>query len=237
MFDITERQQLILEKVVEEYIKRAWPVSSELLKEAGSLAIAPATIRLELAELSRKGFLEKPHISGGRVPTDKGYRFFVNKVLAEEKKAKPNRKAEKEFHRFFQEIDDIFELSHQLAEGLAEFSSGLAVAQLANDFFIEEGWQELASMPEFNNIDYFKHFLQMVKEFEENIGKINFEPEEKVKVLIGSEAPLRQKDFSLIIGRLYFDREPVLAILGPKRMDFRTNIGLINSLMEALEKF
>ena len=81
MNDIETRRKQILETVISEYIDHALPVSSEFLKNECSLDISPATIRMDLVELTRDGFLQKTHISSGRVPTDKGYRFFVDTLF------------------------------------------------------------------------------------------------------------------------------------------------------------
>src|SRR5471030_1102403 len=73
---MTERQQNILSAIVEQYAEVASPVGSSLLAKA--FKVSSATIRAEMAELERLGFIAQPHTSAGRVPTDKGYRFYVN---------------------------------------------------------------------------------------------------------------------------------------------------------------
>lgn len=74
---ITNRQEKILNSLIKEYIDRAEPISSDLLKEKSNLDISPATIRNDLQELTKQGYIEQPHTSAGRVPTEKGYRFFI----------------------------------------------------------------------------------------------------------------------------------------------------------------
>lgn len=77
---MADRQQEIFEIVVEEFIKTARPVGSEFLAENYDLEISPATIRNDLAFLEDLGFLAKPHTSGGRVPTSRGWHFFVEEI-------------------------------------------------------------------------------------------------------------------------------------------------------------
>ena len=79
-----KRQKEILNSVIEEYINSAQPVSSQLLEKKYDFGICPATIRIEMQKLTDKGFLCQPHTSAGRVPTDKGYRFFVDNLLEKE---------------------------------------------------------------------------------------------------------------------------------------------------------
>jgi heat-inducible transcriptional repressor len=79
--DLTERQREILIRVVEEYVATGQPVGSKSLVERAGLRVSPATVRNELAELERLGLLTHPHTSAGRVPTDRGYRYYVDRLL------------------------------------------------------------------------------------------------------------------------------------------------------------
>src|SRR5690606_10133937 len=76
--DLSPRQEKLLEAIVEQYAEVAAPVGSSLLAKA--FDVSSATIRSEMAELERKGFIKQPHTTAGRIPTDKGYRHYVNRV-------------------------------------------------------------------------------------------------------------------------------------------------------------
>jgi heat-inducible transcriptional repressor len=77
---LDERKAAILRAVVEEYIRTAQPVGSAAVAHAPGLSVSPATVRNEMGALERDGYLAQPHTSAGRVPTDKGYRFFVDSL-------------------------------------------------------------------------------------------------------------------------------------------------------------
>jgi heat-inducible transcriptional repressor len=77
---MTERQKLILSAIVEQYAEVASPVGSSLMARA--FDVSSATVRADMAELERLGYIYQPHTSAGRVPTDKGYRFYVNQLTA-----------------------------------------------------------------------------------------------------------------------------------------------------------
>ncbi len=216
-----ERQNLILETVVEEYIKNVFPISSDYLKQECDLDVCSSTIRLDLAELTGKGYLEKPHTSSGRVPTDKGYRFFVDSLKRKQKKSY--------FNNFFKEVENQIHLFQLLTENLAHLSAGLSIIQ-NEDIFWKEGWEEIVKIPEFQDMGYFKDFLELVKEFEKKIDLIDVEKE--VKVFIGKEIPFKEKNFSMIVSK---SKDCVFAILGPKRMDFKKNIALMDSLLDAFK--
>src|SRR3954451_6494284 len=90
---MTDRQAKILQAIVEQYAEVASPVGSSLLAKVFN--VSSATIRAEMAELERLGFIMQPHTSAGRVPTDKGYRFYVNQLSEGTTLALPERRAER----------------------------------------------------------------------------------------------------------------------------------------------
>ncbi|MBX3119188.1 MAG: heat-inducible transcription repressor HrcA [Fimbriimonadaceae bacterium] len=81
MSELGDRKQLLLRAVIIEYVHGAEPISSELLSKKYDLGVKSATIRNELAEMSDQGYLEQPHTSAGRIPSDKGYRFYVDHLI------------------------------------------------------------------------------------------------------------------------------------------------------------
>jgi heat-inducible transcriptional repressor len=83
MNELTLRQQKVLGLVIRTYISTAQPVGSKALLEANDLGVSSATIRNEMAALEELGYLTHPHTSAGRVPTDKGYRFFVERLIGD----------------------------------------------------------------------------------------------------------------------------------------------------------
>lgn len=86
--NLDNRKKKVLQAIIEEYIDTAEPVSSGNL--VNQLDCSSATIRNEMAELEKIGFLEKPHTSAGRIPSQKGYRFYVDELLREDSLSKRN---------------------------------------------------------------------------------------------------------------------------------------------------
>lgn len=111
MADLTERQERILAIVVKEYVETAVPVGSETLRRRG-FGVSSATIRNELADLEVMGYLTHPHTSAGRVPTEKGYRYFVE-ALMEEFELPPveQRMIRHQFHQVTLDVDQWMRLS------------------------------------------------------------------------------------------------------------------------------
>ena len=234
---ITERQGEILNRIVEDYIGLAQPISSEFLEKKHKFSVSPATIRIEMQRLTDGGFIFQPHTSAGRVPTDKGYRFFVDNLLKSEIS---------EFEDVFEIEDifqkagkDIFKLASLLTKFLAEESSSLTILNLLErDFFWKEGWEEILREPEFEEKDLISHFTKLLESFEENIE--NLKINSGIKIYIGKENPFsKTKDFSIISSRCHLPEgeEGIISLLGPKRMAYDRNISLINSFKKILEKF
>jgi heat-inducible transcriptional repressor len=81
MSELDKRKQSILQAVIIEYVTGKEPVGSEMLVQKYDLGVKSATVRNELAEMSELGYLEQPHTSAGRIPSDLGYRFYVDRLL------------------------------------------------------------------------------------------------------------------------------------------------------------
>lgn len=114
---ISARQEKILYCLIKEYLDSAEPIASGFLKKRSGLNVSPATIRNELRELSERGYLEQPHISAGRVPTEKGYKYFSERIILEKESMFPDFIIKEiEFAR--QQIEKEMILVKELTESL-----------------------------------------------------------------------------------------------------------------------
>ena len=102
----------------------------------------------------------------------------------------------------------------------------------------KEGWAKVIKEPEFQDIQYLRDFSETISNFEKNIDQLDWETG-KVKVYIGKENPFKGGEISIVISRfsLVKEKEGTVAILGPKRMDFKKNISLIDYLVNRIENF
>jgi transcriptional regulator of heat shock response len=233
---LTERQEKILDAVIREYVDSAEPVSSQALQKKHDFDLSPATLRNEMQKLTDKGFLLQPYTSAGRIPTDKGYRFFVNNLLNKENKdskelAPVNWKGG--------EKDDSLRFIQNLTRHLAEESRALALNYFEDeDLFWKEGWEEVLKEPEFGERDNIIDFTQLLKNFEEHIEDIK--KDGGVSIHIGKENSFPgAKNFTVISSHYHLPGggEGTISIIGPKRMEYDKNINLINSLMKLLDNF
>lgn len=118
---LTNRQLLILQLTVDDFIKSAQPIGSRQLSKKPEAPFSPATIRNEMADLEEMGYLEKTHTSSGRVPSEKGYRYYVDHLLTEEKL---NKADSKQIRSIFQEkIVETEELIRKSANILSDLTN------------------------------------------------------------------------------------------------------------------
>lgn len=229
---ITERQNRILDAVIAEYIERAKPVSSQLLEKKYNFEIRPAMLRIEMQKLTEEGYLSQPHTSAGRVPTDKGYRFFVDEILEE---------GPEDFdieNLLSGDMGEGVKFLQALTKNLAAVADALVLSYLEEEkIFWKEGWEEVLREPEFEEKEFRVNFAEFLESFERNIDKIKLNS--GIKIYIGRENPFKKaSDFSIIISRCEFDdnEEGLISLLGPKRMNYDRNISLINSLWKSKKR-
>lgn len=122
---LTERQLLILQLLVDDYIRTAEPVGSRTIAKRSDVPYSSATIRNELSDLEEMGFLEKPHSSSGRIPSEKGYRFYVDHLLSP---ASLSREEMKQIQTLFrQKIVELEDIAQQTAGILSDFTNYTSV--------------------------------------------------------------------------------------------------------------
>lgn len=231
---ISQRQKSVLNAIIKEYINCAQPISSKFLEKGHGFDVCPATIRNDMAKLTELNYLSQPHTSAGRVPTDKAYRFFVDSLLEGEISVFEHVFEMKDI--FQEQREDTLNFVFKLLKFLSETSSSLAIAHLFNrDFVWKEGWERVLKEPEFEEKQFVHSFAGFLESFENNIK--DFEQNCELSVFIGSENPFKIHDFSIISSKCFFPgkEEAILALLGPKRMDYNRNISLMNSLTKLLE--
>lgn len=229
---MTSRQQQLLSAIVEQYAEVASPVGSSLLAKV--FGVSSATIRAEMAELEREGYITQPHTSAGRVPTDKGYRFYVNN-LSEQEVAKEGR-SERALTARVQHgglpdrtirnaVDTLVELTHNL--GMATIGQQLYMSGLSNLF----------GQPEFMQKGQVQQVAQLLDNLEPWLREAA--PNEPLSVYIGQENPIgRAAGCSLIISKFRspFSDQSYIGVLGPTRQSYRDVMMLVAHAGKELEE-
>lgn len=121
---LDERKAAILRAVVEEYIDTAQPVGSAHVVRAAGVAVSSATVRNEMAVLEREGYLTQPHTSAGRIPTDKGYRFFVDQLAPPGPLGPQQRQQVRDFFaKAHGELEQVLHDTSKLLSGLTDYAA------------------------------------------------------------------------------------------------------------------
>ena len=232
---MTDRQKQILSAIVEQYAEVASPVGSSLLAKVFN--VSSATIRAEMAELERMGYIQQPHTSAGRVPSDKGYRFYVNHLSEAPGRtlSVPERRGERALAARVQDggvperairnaVDTLVELTHNL--GLATIGDQLYMSGLSNLF----------GQPEFMHAAQVQQVARLLDNLEPWLREAA--PNQPLSVYIGSENPIgRSAGCSLIISKFNspYSERSYIGVLGPTRQSYRDVMNLVRRAGEALE--
>jgi heat-inducible transcriptional repressor len=122
---LTERQLLILKAIVDDYIRSAEPVGSRSVSKREDISYSPATIRNEMADLEELGYLEKPHSSAGRIPSQKGYRYYVDNLLSPEEIEEKSDIVDIKslFVQKIHQVEQVIEQSAQILSNLTSYTS------------------------------------------------------------------------------------------------------------------
>jgi len=160
MYDLTTRQIDILKNVVKEYIDSAVPVGSETLEKKYDLGVSPATIRNEMKDMTRLGYLAKPHSSAGRVPTSKAMKFYINELMKEKEMSVAEEVEAKEKIWDLREGREKF--LREATRNLAQKTKSLAVAMTDEGDIYYSGYSNILEMPEFYDIDITKNLLAIL---------------------------------------------------------------------------
>ena len=232
---MTQRQKLILFAIVEQYAEVASPVGSNLLAKV--FGVSSATIRAEMAELERLGYIMHPHTSAGRVPTDKGYRLYVNS-LTEGDQTLPTEstRAEKALLACMQDAGLPERTIRNAVDTLVEMTHNLGIATIGNQLYMS-GLSNLFGQPEFVSGTHVKQVANLLDNLEPWLREAA--PNQPLNVYIGQENPVgRSAGCSLIISRFvspYSDRS-YIGVLGPTRQSYRDVMNLVRSAGEILEE-
>jgi heat-inducible transcriptional repressor len=229
---MTSRQDKILRAIVEEYAEVASPVGSQLL--AKIFDVSSATIRSEMAELERQGYIKQPHTSAGRIPTDKGYRYYVN-ATTEEPSTLGIGGAERALTARIGEGSVPERAIKNTVDTLVELTQNLGVATIGNQLYMS-GLSNLFGQPEFMNAGQVKEVAQLLDNLDPWLREAA--PNKPLSVYIGQENPIgKNSGCSLIISKFrspYSDKS-FIGVLGPTRQSYKEVMNLVENAGKMLE--
>ena len=232
--EITPRQAKILAAIVKENCETGQPVASGDLVEKYSFNISSPTIRNEMQALEKNGYISQPHTSAGRVPTDKGFRYFVNQLMD---RVKLTVKEQDSLKRELVKLQMVhIEMSRRLAKLLSEHSNQASFA-----IFPEEvstiGLSNILDNPALPAEDA-KEIAQFFDHLDEHAEKMMADyGGKKPQTFIGKEIQLSKKsDYSMIVSGLQLPsgKKGVIGLVGPKSMKYEKNLTLMEYISKLL---
>lgn len=231
---MTERQAQILAAIIEQYAEVASPVGSLML--AKIFNVSSATVRSEMGRLEEMGYIAQPHTSAGRIPTDKGYRYYVNQLTQDSNPGTIDRTARAIDTRLSQ-AGRPERAIRAAVDTLAELTHNVGLATIGDQLYMS-GFGRLFSQPEFMQAAGPIHEVaQLLDNLEPWLRETA--PNQPLNVYIGRENPIgKASNCSLIISRFRspFSDASYIGVLGPTRQSYRQVMTLVAHAGQTLEE-
>lgn len=218
------RKEQLLRLVVENYVENAEPIGSKFLVETSDLGVSGATIRNEMRDLESEGYLTHPHTSAGRIPTEVGYRYYVENIM---KSGSVKKKIKDELEIVLNTEEESVKKIKLSGKFVAEFSNNAVIIAFENGNIYYTGISNLFSQPEFRDYAHVASFSTIFDQVEDRLESIYDLVENNTEILIGENNPLG-KACSMIATR--FGENGLFALMGPMRMDYSNNVSLVNHI-------
>ena len=232
-----ERQLEILRAIVDEYVATQEPVGSKAIAERHPLGVSPATIRNEMAVLEDAGLITQPHTSAGRIPTNTGYRLFVDKLA----QVKPLSDAERRaIETFLSHSNDREDVLVRTAKLLAQLTKQVAVIQYPDEErVVLAGTANLARSSAQETAASIFPILEALEE-QVVLLRLLADANTHVQVRIGDEQSEKNLQTTSLISVGYGiegQSSGALGVIGPTRMDYAQTIATVNAVARYIGQF
>ena len=236
--NITDRQRKILYAIIEEYAELATPVGSVTL--AKLFDVSSATIRAEMAQLERAGLIVQPYTSAGRIPTDAGYRLYVNDLTDDMNPEQISKNTADRGSRALElRVNAQTRADHTIrsaVDSLVELTGNLGLATIGGQLYLA-GMSRLFIQPEFADNARVQAVAKLLDNLEPWLREAA--PGEPLNIFIGQENPIgKTSEVSLIISKFRspFSDNSYIGVLGPTRQNYGRVMALVSRAGHLLEE-
>lgn len=231
-----DRTLHILSALIEDFVATASPIASQKLLQMHDFDVSSATVRNEFALLEEVGLIESPHVSSGKIPTQKGYRFFVDQLME-------YQDLEPQFQSVFEKYVAEYKLSKSkeiLFDALrliSELSGNVAFAVVENDKTLYLGLSNVVRKPEFasapERIAQVIEVLEGRQRLQQFLSHADI-PKGEIKIFIGEENVLEEISSCAMLVSSFENQNAkgFIGILGPMRMRYGFNKALLKNVLE-----
>ncbi|MDP3791663.1 MAG: hypothetical protein Q8R38_06440 [Candidatus Omnitrophota bacterium] len=229
------REEAVLEIIVRNYTESAEPVGSRFV--ARKLGLSSATIRNVMSDLEEEGFLMHPHTSAGRIPTDKGYRYYVNSLM-HKRSINDNilHMVEEQYHQKIRSLEDILEKTSHLMSSLTNYV-GITLLPDIDRVYLD-GASHLIEQPEFHDIKKLQSIFKCLEDKVSILKILCGETEDdSLTIHIGKENKSNQLSECSVVTRGYKVRgkkSGKVGVIGPKRMVYERVVPMVELLADTV---
>ncbi len=237
--EIQQRKNIILAMTIDHYVQTVSPVSSGYISKRFPTGLSSATVRNIFAELEQEGFLTHPHTSAGRVPTQKGYRYYVDHLMnqihlleAEQKRIR------EEYQQQSMELERLLDKTSRDLSEMTSYTSIVSVDGRDYQIFLR-GANNVVQYPDYQDLEKIRNILSALDEKEQLLKLINQKLVERVNIYIGHEIAMAEIDScSLVISKYKTRNGPSgrMAILGPTRMNYERVVSTLDYFTNLIEE-
>lgn len=239
---LSDRRQIILRALIEEYIDCAMPVGSKTLVDNYDIHVSSATVRNDLSYLEDVGYIMQPHTSAGRIPTEAGYREFVDRVLDEfedDEKTSDYVEIEEQVRKSASEIDELLD---SLSKELAKLTSCLSVISPkttadSNSHITKRGISSIMRQPEFRDSSALLPVMEIFEDDSVLFRTLSATSgDEEIAVHIGHENESNNLSGVSVVSATFGRLEDggVVAVIGPTRMNYENVIKAVSMAQNIL---
>jgi len=229
---ISDRQKRILAAIVEQYAEVAAPVGSVML--AKLFNVSSATIRNDMVTLEKAGYIKQPHTSAGRIPTDKGYRYFVNDI--DLRKDDQIDRPARAINSRITSAGSPDQVIRSAVKSLVELTQNVGLATIGDALYVR-GYSNLFAQPELADAASALQVARLLDNLEPWLRETA--PNKALSVYIGRENPIgKSSGCSLVISRFVspFSDDSFVGVLGPTRQNYPWVMGLVERTGLLLEE-
>ncbi len=235
--ELSDRRKQILQAIISDYIDTAEPVGSFTITHHYIRKYSPATIRSEMAELEHSGYITHPHTSAGRIPTDIGYRYYVdNFVETKTISGKEIALIKSGIRKIGRGVEEILRGTAKMISSLLNYVTVFVSFNKDKNMVYSSGLSNILKQPEFSNISDARRVIETV-EHDDFLVRIlsEYSKKQDLNILIGHENKFHQMhNLSIAVARHNFAgaNPGAIGIIGPTRMDY----GRVKSVLDYISK-
>ena len=224
MTKLNARQKQVLKGVVEEYVKHSEPVGSARVAEMLPFSVSSATIRGDMAELTDSGYLVQPHTSAGRIPTEAGFKEYIETMMKEHKELSLRQQEVLSAH--FKRLKNLQERFKEAARMLSELSGSVGLLMDEANQVYMSGLSKLPQLPEFRDEEFGADFMEMLENPAESFRSIMKQTTGQPQVVLGKA--------SMVVTKFGPGGRQVISVIGPMRMHYGKTLPAVEYIAKLL---